>query len=187
MLRDIICKCYDSFKDKIYYHIYAPYLKNGLKTCGENVVISPQSRIEGRENVSLGNHVYIGPGAVFYSTVAQLKIGNYVTLGPNVTIITGDHRTDVVGKYMSQVTDKIPDNDKDVIIEDDVWIGTGVIILKGVTIGRGSIVAAGAVVTKDIEPYSKYISLEKCYRRFADFEIKEHERLLALKNADSEQ
>lgn len=39
-------------------------------------------------------------------------------------------------------------------IEDDVWIGAGVKVLKGVTIGKGSVIGAGAVVTKDIPPYS---------------------------------
>ena len=41
---------------------------------------------------------------------------------------------------------KRPENDRDVIIEDDVWIGSRAIILKGVVIGRGCIVAAGAIV-----------------------------------------
>ena len=41
-----------------------------------------------------------------------------------------------------------------IVIEDDVWIGARVIILKGVTIGKGSIIGAGSVVTKDVEPYS---------------------------------
>jgi acetyltransferase-like isoleucine patch superfamily enzyme len=40
------------------------------------------------------------------------------------------------------------------IVESDVWIGAGVILLPGITIGTGSIVAAGAVVTKSCEPYS---------------------------------
>ncbi len=43
---------------------------------------------------------------------------------------------------------------KPVTIEDDVWIGTRVIILPGLTIGRGSILGAGTVVTKDIPPFS---------------------------------
>lgn len=176
MIGNMLCRCYDVFKNKIYYHIYMPYKKKRLKECGEDVVIEPQSIIEG--NIFIGNHVYIGPRALFYSTVAQLKIGNYVMFGPGITIITGDYRIDVIGKYMSLVTDKIPDNDKDVVIEDDVWIGAGATILKGVTIGRGSVIAAGAIVTRDVRPYSKYISAKKCYRRFTDAEIEEHERLL---------
>lgn len=41
-----------------------------------------------------------------------------------------------------------------VIINDDVWIGAGAIIVPGVTIGKGSVIAAGAVVTKDVAPYT---------------------------------
>lgn len=41
----------------------------------------------------------------------------------------------------------------DIIVKDDVWIGTGAKIMSGVTIGQGSVIAAGAVVTKSIPPY----------------------------------
>jgi len=76
--------------------------------------------------------------------------------GSNVTIIGGDHNASVVGKFMYdyEVQEKRPEDDQDVIIEDDVWIGTGAIILKGVRLGRGSIVAAGALVRKDVLPYT---------------------------------
>ncbi len=50
--------------------------------------------------------------------------------------------------------EKLPENDQDIILEGDNWIGANAIILKGVTIGYGSIVAAGAVVTKSVPPYS---------------------------------
>ena len=46
--------------------------------------------------------------------------------------------------------------DLKVVVEDDVWIGLGVIVLSGVKIGTGSIIAAGSVVTKDVEPFSIY-------------------------------
>lgn len=76
--------------------------------------------------------------------------------GPHVSIRGGDHRSDIVGRYIDEVkdTDKIPQNDKDVIFEGDNWIGMNSTILKGVTIGRGSIVAAGSVVVKSTPPYS---------------------------------
>ena len=43
---------------------------------------------------------------------------------------------------------------KPIIIEDDVWIGSGAIITQGVRVGKGAIIAAGAIVTKDVEPFS---------------------------------
>jgi len=45
-------------------------------------------------------------------------------------------------------------NSRPIKIEDDVWIGMNVLVLKGVTIGRGAIVAAGSVVTKNVEPWT---------------------------------
>ena len=49
-------------------------------------------------------------------------MGNYEMLGQNVNIITGDHRSDIVGLPMIEVQEKLPENDADVTIEDDVWI-----------------------------------------------------------------
>ena len=43
---------------------------------------------------------------------------------------------------------------KKIIIEDDVWLGSRVIVLPGVTIGKGSIIGAGTVLTKSVPPYS---------------------------------
>ncbi|MDA7870457.1 hypothetical protein N9Z58_01205 [bacterium] len=43
---------------------------------------------------------------------------------------------------------------KGVVIQDDVWVGLGAIIMDGVTIGEGSIIGAGSVVTKDVPPYT---------------------------------
>ena len=66
------------------------------------------------------------------------------------------------------------------MIEDDVWCGANVTILKGVTIGCGSIIAAGAVVTTSFPPYSVIggVPARLLRMRFAPEEIKEHERLL---------
>lgn len=65
-------------------------------------------------------------------------------------------------------------------IEDDVWIGCNVTILKGVRIGRGSVIGAGSVVVKDIPPYTIHVGSNgvKEKRRFNDIQIIEHEKKL---------
>ncbi|MBP1598331.1 MAG: acyltransferase [Acidobacteria bacterium] len=122
---------------------------------GAHLLFDPRDHFN-FENIEVGDDVAIGSGAVLMATESRIIIGNKVLLGPNVTIIGGDHNASVVGKFMYdyEVQEKRPEDDQDVIIEDDVWIGTGAIILKGVRLGRGSIVAAGALVRKDVLPYT---------------------------------
>lgn len=74
----------------------------------------------------------------------SITIGNDVVISENVTIRDSDNKTIVREGYKSSAP---------IVIEDKVWIGLNVIILKGVTIGKGAIIAAGAVVTKDVPPY----------------------------------
>lgn len=132
------------------------------------------------DHIELGNYVYIGPHATFMAAISTIKIGNKVVFGPHVKIMGGDHRTNVIGKYMYDVKEKQPNNDLDVIIEDDVWVGTNVIILKGVTVGRGSVIGAGSIVSRSVPPYSVVIGNpgRVIKTRFAPEQIVEHERLL---------
>ena len=76
--------------------------------------------------------------------------------------------------------DKLPENAAIVVIEDDIWTGANVTILKGVTIVRGSVVATGAVVTKSCPPYSIIGSVpaKVLKMRITPVEIVEHEKLL---------
>lgn len=83
-----------------------------------------------------------------------MTIGSNVVFWPAPTIITGNHRIDVIGKFIIDLHEKVLENDEPVIIEDNVWAGANITILKGVTIGRGSVIAAGAVVTKFCPPYT---------------------------------
>ena len=106
------------------------------------------------ENVYCGNNVSLGGDNLFLSYNAEVRIGDNVMFGPRVTVITGDHRIDVRGKPMVEVTEKLPENDHDVVFERDNWIGANVTVLKGGTIGEGAVIAAGAVVTKNIDPYT---------------------------------
>lgn len=89
----------------------------------------------------------------------KLKIGGYCSIGNNVTFLLGcEHNLTTLSTYPFK--NKILKMGKEatskgnIIISDDVWIGSNVIICSGVTIGQGAVIAAGAVVTKDIEPYA---------------------------------
>ena len=106
------------------------------------------------KNISIGNNVYIGPGANFLSSDSTIEIKNYVLFGPNVTIITGDHPMDLGGEYIFNLKEKHKKHDSPVVINNDVWVGASVTILKGVTIGEGAVVAAGSLVIKNVPSYA---------------------------------
>lgn len=117
--------------------------------------------MEGNSECYLENNVYLGNGEnVSIGRKCQInenvfiqgaKIGNFVMIAPNVSILSSTHNysnVDVPMVLQGEVKGLEP------VISDDVWIGRNAIILPGVIIGRGVIVAAGAVVTKDVEDYS---------------------------------
>lgn len=159
------------------------FTKKRLGYVGKHTYISNKIDFAGRNNIFIGNNCFVGPRSTMLAVIKSIKIGNYVMIGPEVMVITGNHRIDIVGEYMANVNSnmKLPENDEDVVIEDDVWIGARVIILKGVTIGRGSVIAAGAVVTKNVPPYTIYYDIHKQKPRFTKDQIIEHEKILEQK------
>lgn len=152
-----------------------------FKRYGRNFMFDPDDYFS-YSTISVGHDVLIGSGAHFAASETYITIGSKVMFGPKVTIMGGDHNTRVIGSYMFDIKKKLPENDQPVIIEDDVWVGAGAIILKGVTIGRGSIIAAGAVVTRTCDPYSIVggIPAVLLKRRFTPEEIKRHENILGV-------
>lgn len=181
MILTVIFKGWEYCKDKM----MSKWYKSQMKKCGTNVSLHPSTSVYfGLKNLTLGNNVSIPRYAHIFCTDAPLTIKSNVIFGPAPTIVTGDHRIDVIGKPIFFSHDKLPENDALVIIEDDVWVGAHVTILKGVTIGRGSVIAAGSVVNKSTPPYtinggvpSKTIKF-----RFTIDEILEHERILYPEN-----
>lgn len=95
--------------------------------------------------VRLGARCFVNR-QVYLDASAPVTLGDGVSLGHHVVIITTDH---AVGppEFRAGAIRTAP-----VTIEDGVWVAAGVTILPGVTIGRGAVVAAGAVVTKDVAP-----------------------------------
>lgn len=157
-------------------------IKKSFSSCGENVRVGRKYSFSGISNITVGNNTCLGAGTRILTTRAKVNIGDHVMFGPGITIITGNHRTDIVGRYMDSVkdADKRPEDDQDVNIQDDVWIGANATILKGVTIGQGSIISAGSIVTKDVPPYSIVggVPAKVIKMRFDEETIKKHEEML---------
>lgn len=106
-------------------------------TVPSEFVTYPGGRLE------IGNQAYINYGA---SIAAHdlIRIGNNCIIGTYALILDNDY-------HQMDEHCQLPAS-KPVILEDGVWLGDRVIVLKGVTIGRGSAVGAGSVVTRDIPP-----------------------------------
>ena len=150
----LLFKLFDGLSRAWNKFVLTPGLKSSFASCGENVTIGRRFEVAGASHISMGHDVYIGPSSILLTTRARIKIGNYVMTGPNVTIITGDHRTDLLDRPMMLVdeNEKLPENDQDVVIGNDVWLGSSVTVLKGVSIADHCVVASGAVVTSNVEP-----------------------------------
>lgn len=108
------------------------------------------------DTIFCGDRVDLGYRPVLLATRSRITIGDHVMFGPEVTIRGGNHRTEVAGLPMIDVTDdmKSTEDDPGVVIGSDVWVGTRAVILAGVHIGDGAVIAAGAVVTRDVPPYA---------------------------------
>ena len=173
--------CFKSFDRAIMYINCSLF-----QSCGTNVKFYPTKSDFLYKNISIGNNVFIGPGASFIAAISHIKIKDNTFFGPNVTIRGGNHSSHIIGKLMANYSpkDKLETDDEPVVIDEDVWVGTGVIILKGVHIGRGAIVAAGAVVVRNVPPYSVVggIPAKVIRYRWSVKDIIRHEEMLYNEN-----
>lgn len=127
-------------------HIRALCGKLILKKCGKNVNIERNAVFSSK--VELGNNSGIGIRA---SIAGKCIIGNDVMMGPDCVIYSRNHSFSNTGIPMCQQGYQ---EEKTVIIGDDVWIGGRVIILPGVHIGNHCVIGAGSVVTRDIPDWA---------------------------------
>jgi acetyltransferase-like isoleucine patch superfamily enzyme len=95
-------------------------------------------------DITVGRNVFVNQNCTFYD-LGGLDIADNVMIGPNVSIITTGHPLEPSQRRASVIA-------RPVVIERNVWIAAGAIIIGGVTVGENSVVAAGSVVTKDIPP-----------------------------------
>ena len=158
------------------------WYKRKFKSCGNNFRWDPVTSFFAKpESAEIGDNVFLGEG--FHISVdVSLKIGDGVIVGPRLIIMGGDHDYTRMGKRLHEVKKGI---NLPVSIEQDTWIGTGVIILKGVTIGEGAVIGAGSLVIEDIPPYTIAVGspAKAIKKRFSDEELSRH---LEILNYDGE-
>ncbi|MDX9956637.1 MAG: acyltransferase [Anaerolineae bacterium] len=99
--------------------------------------------------VEIGEHAFIGANGVL-GAGGGIRIGNHVLIGQCVNIHAENHNFADRNQLISEQGVTYAE----VIIEDDVWIGSKATVLAGVTVGQGAVIGAGAVVTKSVPPYA---------------------------------
>lgn len=120
------------------------YMKEVFAECGDKCYLELPFRASWG-----GRHVHFGSGiyANFNLTLiddGHIYVGDRVLFGPNVTVVTANHPLNAALRRQEM------QYNRDVYIGENVWIGTGAIILPGVHIGKNAVIGAGSVVTRDI-------------------------------------
>ena len=128
----------------IYNKLKNKEILNKCIKSGDNIRLRQPLKIIEPSKLSLGSNIDID-NYCHIRCNGGLKIGNNVLIASNVVITTRTHSTNKDERFNQTI-------DYPIVIEDNVWIGAGAIILPNVTIGNGAIIGAGAVVTKDVKP-----------------------------------
>lgn len=131
----------------INYYNYSHVQPRRLMTIGADPSISPRAVFSNGERITVGDRLRLGSGCHLWAghATGRIKIGNDVLFGPDVLVTAATYRFNDGTPVTRQ-----PMDEADIVIGNDVWIASHVIILPGVTIGDHAIIGAGAVVKGDI-------------------------------------
>ncbi|MGB0909309.1 MAG: acyltransferase [Nitrospirales bacterium] len=156
--RNTIISGQDSFKR------FSSQKEDGLTVGDHSTMDGVQFAIGESGHILIGHYCYF-TNAVLLCEL-ELRIGNYVIIGWNTTISDSDfHPIQPAQRIIdamacspvAKAQVRPPLKQEPVIIEDDVWIGPSVTILKGITIGAGAFIEPGSVVTRDVAAKSRVI------------------------------
>lgn len=138
--------------------IVSPMASLKTKNVGRIILSSKVGIRSGTEVSATNGEVFIGKNC-FINRNCVIAAHESIILEDNVTIGPGtyiyDHDHDGSGGFIT----------KKIVIEENVWIGAGCVILKGVTIGKGAVIAAGTLVLKDVKPNTVIYQKRENYTR----------------------
>jgi acetyltransferase-like isoleucine patch superfamily enzyme len=171
MVQSTIKGALNEIRNFLLFHLRYPWVRRGkdIHCQWTTLFLAPH------RHVLIGNQVGIGGNCLIQ---ADLELGNKVLIASNIAFLNRDeHNFGVLGKA---IWDSGKAQASKIVIEDDVWIGHGAILLAPLRIGRGAIVAAGSTVVKDVQPYAIVAGnpARPIKMRFTPEQIQEHERLL---------
>lgn len=127
---------------------YIFYKLAGVHIEGRCIIYGPLTirPVGGTKNITIGKGSFLNTEIRFGCPKDRITIGKNCQIGPRVCFETMSHgMVYEPGKGRGRLS-------KPIVVDDEVWIGCGAIILQGVTIGKGAVVSAGSVVSKDVEP-----------------------------------
>lgn len=126
--------------------------KNGKISVGDFFSMGYNSELyTWNEELYIGNSTSINDNCKIYGDV---NIGSNCLFASNIFISSGQHNFSHSPSLPIRSQDKLNSVTKGIVIEDDCWLGFGVVVMPGTYIGKGAIVGANSVVTKDIFPYT---------------------------------
>jgi acetyltransferase-like isoleucine patch superfamily enzyme len=133
--------------------------------------------IKGIENVFLHENSHIMGHSLIITTCAKFILMRNSAAAEGLTVVTGNHPSKI-GEWFYRIAADDIQTARDIIVEEDVWLGSHVTLLSGTSIGRGSIIGSGAVCRSRVPPYAitagnpaKIVGF-----RFLPEEILEHEK-----------
>lgn len=147
---------------------------------GHHVMFDFPSTITSPEKVFLYDYTRIHKNNIIYNYKGRFVMKKYSAASVNLTVVTGNHIPTVSIPQYFLGPSHINDKEKDIIVEEDVWIGANVTLISGAHIGRGAVVGACCLVRSDIPPYAIVVGVpaKVVGVKFSKEQIIEHEKKL---------
>lgn len=136
-----VYRCHRKLRQRI-LRAYGAEIGEDSRIHGPMLIIGDFQDFSG---LHIGSHTHVGSDSLF-DLSAAIQIGNRVTISPRCSLLT---HVNVGQSALQQI---YPPAQAPISIEDDAYLGTGVVVLHGVTIGKCAVVAAGALVKHDVSP-----------------------------------
>lgn len=138
---------------QLYSQYVSPLDTSGYGKKGKYSIVKSNSVLQ-KNNIIIDDWAIIQDQTNFISSKGKLRVGKYSVISSGCIIVPSAHRLTVgVPFYLTTMT-HFNDEEGDIVIEEDCWIGAGCILLPKCNIGRGAVVGAGSVVTKNVPPYA---------------------------------